>query len=236
MIGKRIEADRVVEAIRLERAMLRETLAPHYASLSRPGYALPMAWRCAVEMSNRLVDIMPRYSSADHGTVLKALLAVVRGVLQEAGDGFAGPYFDLTSEHDKAVQFCLDGECHQLSRLNLEISLREGYWRLSYDADDDIFRLSLAPMQRRSALMLVDNKAEFLGMTPELRDLLSGASSANENKTIPLALATGMREVTFLADAVPNAWRELAGRIGFTLEEGVRFQAFTQALMNTGHL
>jgi hypothetical protein len=84
--------------------------------------------------------------------------------------------------------------------------------------------------------MLVDNKAEFLGMTPELRDLLSGASSANENKTIPLALATGMREVTFLADAVPNAWRELAGRIGFTLEEGVRFQAFTQALMNTGHL
>jgi hypothetical protein len=236
VIGKRIEADRVVDAIRSDLATLRETLALHYANLPRPGYALPMAWRCAVEMSNKLIDVIPRYASADHGSVFKALLAVARGILRVPGSEFAGPRFDLAIEHDEAVQSCLDGEYHLLSYLNLEISLRADHWRLLYDADDDSFRLSLAPPQRRSALVLVDHKAELLWTTPEVREILSSASSVNENKTIPLVLATGMREVAFLADALPNAWRELAGRIGFTLDEGVRFQAFIQALMNRGDL
>lgn len=236
MARERITADQIVKAIRLDLAELRQTLASGYATLPVPGYALPMAWGCAVEMSNNLVDVVPRYSSADHGSIFKALLAFVRAVLRVPSNEFGGPHFDSAIVHDQSVDTCLDGEYHQLSYLNLEISLQNDYWRLFYDVDDDSFRLGLAPPQRRSALVLIDHKAEFLGMPPELREILSSGTSTDENKTIPLALATGMREVTFLADAVPNAWNELATRIGFTLDEGVRFQAFIQALMSTGDL
>lgn len=214
--------------------MVCKTLAPLYANLPRSGYALPMAWRCAVEMSNRLVDVMPRYSSADHGSVFKSLLTVVRNALEVPGNGFVGPHFDLALECDETLESCLAGEYDQLAYLNLEISLREDYWRLLYDGVDDSFRISPAPPQRRSALVLLDHKAEFLDMSPELREILSSASSAK--KTIPLALATGMREVEFLANAVPDAWRRLAVQIGFSIEEAIRFQGFIQALMVTGQL
>jgi hypothetical protein len=234
MVGTRIEAQRVADAIAVDRASYRETSAPIYANLPQPGYALPMAWRCAVAMSNELVDSIPRYSSADHGSLLKSLLAVARRVLAAAQTEFAGPHFDAALEHDEAIQSCLDGEYHQLAQLNLEISLREDYWRLSYDSDDDSFRLSLAPPQRRSALVLLDHKVEFLGHSPEVREILLGSPSPN--KAIPLTLATGMNEVAFLRDAVPHAWRRLSDRIGFSIDEAAEFQAFVQALLEPGLL
>lgn len=230
IMGKRIEPEHIIDAISSNRAMVRKTLAPLYANLPRSGYALPMAWRCAVEMSNRLVDVIPRYSSADHGSVFKSLLTVVRNALEVPGTAFVGPHFDFTLERDQTLESCLVGEYDQLAYLNLEISLLEDYWRLSYDGDDS-FRICLAPPQRRSALVLLDHRAEFLSMSPELREILSSDISAK--KTIPLALATGMREVAFLADAVPEAWPRLADQIGFSIEEAVRFQGFIQALMVT---
>lgn len=233
MSGIRIEPDRVLDAIRSDLAANRETLARRYPTLPLPGYALPMAWHCAAEMSNDLVDAIGRYSSADHGSIFKALLAVVRGVLKMPGSEFPGPYFDRAIAHDQAVQVCLDDEYGQLSYFNLEVSLRNDYWRLFYDPDDDSFRLSLAPPQRRSALVLIDHKAESLGMTPELREIALSGSSSN---AIPFSLAIGMREVRFLADAVPQAWNDLAVRVGFTLDEGTRFQAFIVALMSAGKL
>jgi hypothetical protein len=158
----------------------------------------------------------------------------VRGVLATPGNEFAGPYFDIALGRDEAVEACLDGEYRQRSYLNLEISLRERYWHLAYEADDDSFRLSLSPPQRRSALVLLDHKVEFLQASPELRKSLLKKGSVK--KTVPILLAMGMREVMFLADAVPAAWRDLAGRIGFTIDESVRFQAFVQALMERGQL
>ncbi len=184
-------------------------------------------------MSNKLVAI-PRYSSADHGSIFKSLLAVTQSALKAPRAEFAGPHFDLALDYDKAVQSCLDMEYHQLGYLNLEISLREEYWRMLYDADDDSFRLSLAAPQRRSALILLDHKAEFLGMSPELSEILSSPPSVN--RTVPLVLATGMREIAFLGEAVPDAWHLLAGRIGFTISEAIPFQAFIQALLESRQL
>lgn len=231
---KHIDSEQVIDAIFLDRETFQKETLPIYTNLPRPGYALPMAWRSAAMMSNKLVDTIPRYSSADHGSIFKSLLAVTQGVLKAPGAKFAGPHFDLVCEYDESVQSCLDMEYHQLAYLNLEISLREGYWRIYYDSDDDSFRLSLSPPQRRSALVLLDHKAEFLSMSPEMREVLSNESSVN--KTIPLLLSTGMREVVFLRDAVPDAWNLLAGLIGFNIDEVVRFQAFIQALLQDGRL
>ena len=61
-------------------------------------------------MSNDLVDAVPRYSSADHGSVFRALLAFVRGVLRAHGKEFGGPHFDIAIAYDEAVEDCLDGE------------------------------------------------------------------------------------------------------------------------------
>ena len=193
-----------------------------------------MVWRCATKTSNKLIDIIPRYSSADHGSILKSLLTVVSEIMKTSSDEFTGPYFDLICEYDESVQSYLDNEYHQLANLNLEMSLRKDYWRLFYEAENDLFRLSLAPPQRRSALTLLDHKAEFLSMSPESQAILSGKISTNE--AIPLILSTGMNEVKFLRDAVPEAWGRLAGQIGFTLDEAVQFQAFVQVLMEKGKL
>jgi hypothetical protein len=234
MTGRHIETDRIVDAIRSDVASLRETLDSHYATLAPPGYTVPMAWRCAVEMSNQIVDAVPHYSSAEHGSVFKALLAVVRRTLSAPRAEFVGPHFDYAMAYDHSVQTCLEGEYEQLSHFNLEVSLLNDYWRLFYEPEVDSFRLALAPPQRRSALVLIDHKAEFLAMTPEIREIFTKDSSSGENRTIPLSLAIGMREVEFLAHAVPKDWQELATRLGFTLEEGVQFQAFIQSLMQIG--
>jgi hypothetical protein len=178
----------------------------------------------------------PLYSSADHGSIFKGLLGFVHGAMRVPSTDFQGPYFDITIAEDQVVQACLDDEYRQLSLLNLEISLRNDYWRLFYDVNNDSFCLSLAPPQRRSALVLIDHKAEFLDAAPQLRRILSRGSSAGKNRAIPLVLATGMREAAFLADAVPDEWSELLARIGFTVHEAVRFQAFVQALINSGIL
>jgi len=169
VIRKRIDPEQVINAISLDRATLRDKSVPIYTKLPRPGYALPMAWSCAVGMSNQLVDAVPRYSSADHGSIFKSLLTVARGVLKATDTEFAGPHFDFALEHDEAVQAGLDTEYQLLAYLNLEISLREGYWSLSYDVDDDSFRISLSPAQRRTALVLLDHKAEFFSMSPDLQ-------------------------------------------------------------------
>lgn len=233
-IRKYIDPDQTINAISLDRAALRDKSVHVYKNIPRPSYALPMAWRCAVWMSNQLVDTVPRYSSADHGSIFKSLLAVTNNVLRAAETEFKGPHFDIVLEHDEAVQTGLDIEYHILAHLNLEISLSEGIWRLSYDVDDDFFLISLSPPQRRTALTLLDHKVEFLSMPPELQEILSNESSPD--KTIPLVLATGMREIEFLGNSVPNAWRRLASRIGFTIEEAVKFQAFIQSLLGKGKL
>ena len=156
-----ISPQETIDAIVADRAVLRDKLAAMHARLPRPGYTIPMVWRCAIAASNTLVDEVHRYSSADHGSLYKSLLAVVRSVLAVPEAKFAGPHFDDVFEYDEAIQSCLYGEHHQLALLNLEISLREDYWRLSYNIDDDSFRLTLAPPQRRSALVLLDHRVEF---------------------------------------------------------------------------
>src|SRR6266403_1866391 len=100
MVGARIPSHAIVDAIAADRATLSGMLAPMYARLPQPSYALPMAWSCAVAMSNQVVDAVPRYSSADHGTLFRSLLAVVRQIAEAAGSQFAGPHFDAALEHD----------------------------------------------------------------------------------------------------------------------------------------
>jgi hypothetical protein len=236
MMKKRVESSLVVEAINAALAAMHQRMAPQYGTLARPGYSLPMAWRSAIGMSNKLVDSVPRYSSADHGSIFKALLALVSGVLDVHKGAPIDPHFDFALEHDQAIQSCLQDEFDQLFYRNMAISLDKGYWRLLYDENSDSFRLSLAPPQRRSALTLIDHKAEFLSMPPELQEIVAGASSGAPQKTVPLTLATGMREVMFLAGAVPKAWNTLSSQLGFTLDEAILFQAFTQALLDTGIL
>lgn len=230
-----IYPENVVEASSLDRGAIVKKLAPIYAALPKPSYSIPMAWRCATSMSNDLVDHVPRYSSADHGTIFKCLLAVVQRMLEDGASNFTGPHFDLSTELDDMVMSALQGEYEQLVRLNIEISLQEDYWRLYYDADADAFRLSLAPPQRRSALVLLDHKAEFLATPPEVQEILRGDTSS-VSRTIPLVFATGMREVVFLRDAVPDKWQRLADNIGFTIDEAIGFQGFVQTLIGTGRL
>lgn len=231
---KRVESEHVIGAISLDRATVRNSLTARYSELSKPGYSLPMAWSCAVKMSNMLVDAVPRYSSADHGSIFKSLISVTNNILMIPGYEFKGPHFDRAYEYDEAIQSCLQGEYHLLEKLNLEVSLSEDYWRLWYIADSDVFRLSLAPMQRRSALMLLDHKVEHLSLSPDEHTMLSGEPSSD--KMISFILANGMREVEFLSKAVPEAWSRFIGRVGFTTEDIVRFHAFVQWLMTSGQL
>ena len=227
--------DQTVDAIKADRESIRESLEPVYSSLPRPGYVLPMAWRCGVAVGNAIVDAVPRFSSADHGSLFKSLLTVVCNIQSTATERFSGRHFDAVLAQDEVVESCLELEHSQLSCLNLEVSLREGYWRVSYHSAEDAFRLSLAPPQRRSALALINDKAAFLSYPPDVREILSG----NLDKTLPmgtvsLTLATGLDEVVFLRDAVPGAWSRLTGRIGFNIDETVQFQAFVQALFFDG--
>lgn len=69
-------------------------------------------------------------------------------------------------------------------------------------------------------------------MPPKMREIVLNARSPAES--IPLVLETGMREIDFLRNAVPKAWRRLAECIGFAIEEALRFQAFIQALLEVG--
>ena len=229
--------ERTVDAIASDRADIRKALVPMYASTPHPGYSLPMAWRCAVAASNEVVDAVPRYSSADHGSLFKSLLAVILTVQSESDVEFSEPHFDNALTHDEVIRSCLELENHDIAFLDLEISLRQGYWRIDYHPDEDAFRLSLAPPQRRSALVLLDHKVEFLSYPPNVREILSGASDeSSPTNTVSLTLATGLNEVVFLRDAVPEAWQHLTNLTGISIDEAVRFQAFAQALALTDRL
>ena len=232
-----IPLEKTIEAIGADRAAICAMREPTYSSLPRPGYALPMAWRCGVEFSNEIVDAVPRYSSADHGSLFKSLLTVVCNIRSTANERFSGPHFYAVLAKDEVVESCLELEHSQLACLNLEVSLREGYWRASYHSAEDAFRLSLAPPQRRSALALTNIKAEFLSYPREVREILSGDSDeTSPMRAVSLTLATGLDEVVFLRDAVPGDWSRLTERIGFDIDEAVQFQAFVQALSSMGKL
>lgn len=232
-----IPLEKTIEAIGVDRAAICAMREPTYSSLPRPGYALPMAWRCGVEVNNAIVDAVPRYSSADHGSLFKSLLTVVCNIRSTATERFSGPHFDAVLAQDEVIESCLELEHSQLACLNLEVSLREGYWRASYHSAEDAFRLSLAPPQRRSALALINIKAAFLSYPREVREILSGdLDETSPMRTVSLTLATGLDEIVFLRDAIPGAWSRLTERIGFNINEAVQFQAFVQALFSTGKL
>ncbi len=118
MVRNPIEIEQIISAISSDRTSLREELAQIYLALPPPGYALPMAWRCAAGMSNELVDRIPRYSSADHGSIFKSLLTVVHGILKTKDTKFNGPYFDVSLQEDETVKSCLDTEYNQVVLLN----------------------------------------------------------------------------------------------------------------------
>ncbi|MET0166694.1 MAG: hypothetical protein ABW318_17020 [Vicinamibacterales bacterium] len=230
-----VDATFVAEGLAADRVANRETVDGLYAGLPRPGYAIPMAWRCAVTACNNVVNDVPRFSSADHGSWFKALISVIRAVMDRSGqDDFKGPYFDSSVEEDEALSTCLRAEYDLIAYLNLETCLREGSWRLGYASDDDAFRLTLRPCERRSALTLLNGKLQFLALSPGVQEMAAKGSSPRE--IVPMIVETGMTEVEFLRDAVPKAWKRLASHLGFTIDEGLRFQAFITALMETGGL
>ncbi|MGE6760603.1 hypothetical protein ACQKGO_21470 [Corallococcus interemptor] len=228
-----LEIDPTVNAIAADRANLRAALDAAYTRLPGARYALPMAWRCAIKASNDLVDAVPRYSSADHGSLFKALISVTRAILQHEAD-FQGPFFDSTLTYDDAVKTCFVGEYEFLRLLNMEASFREGFWRASYEREFDRFRISLAPSQRRSALTLIDHKAEYLSYSKEQQKVLSIKARRKSKPPIPFAL--GIPEVSFLRDALPRAWQKLSARMEIDVEDAIQFQSFVQLLMDIGHL
>ncbi len=232
MLEAQIETQDVTDAISTARKSIREQLGERYAKLQRPGYALPMAWWCAGAVSNKIVDSVPRYSSADHGSVFKSLITFARNVLMTPHNEFTGPHFNSALEPDSEIECCINYEFEQLFLLNLEVSLREGYWRWTQEQNDGSFRLSLAPPQRRSALTLLDHKVEFEGYPQEIRDVLTNPSSPGN--AVALALATGMQEVAFIQNAIPEVWRRLENKIGFSVTEAAAFHAFIQSLVGHG--
>jgi hypothetical protein len=62
-----IDTAPLVEAIAADEAQHELEISERYGNLATAGYSIPMAWWCAVERSNRVVDDIPRYSSGEHG-------------------------------------------------------------------------------------------------------------------------------------------------------------------------
>lgn len=223
-----ISTDNAIAALAADREAIQSQLKSLHASLPSPSYSLPMLWRCAMRISNDIVDHVPRYSSADHGTVFKCLIAAARRTMHATGSEFYGPFFDIAREHDPRVQQYLIGEHQRLARLDAEVSFKAGYWRLTYNSTSDEFRVSLAPAVRRSALTLLDHKVEFETSESDVQEALRSGD------TIALALATGMREFKFLADALPTSWARLSSKLGFSIDDALHFIAFYQSLMSLG--
>lgn len=230
----RFEVENLLSIIAQDREANAEKTREVYRTLPSPGYTIPMAWRCAITMSNELVDSVPRYSSADHGSIFKSLLNVVRQLCPNSSDQFAGPHFDKIIHRDPAILSCLNGEYEQLSLLNFEVSLSKGYWRIRNDEARGLFRVSLSPSQRRSAITLLDHKVEFLELSPEMQSVVTDA--ATPKAAVSLILAKGMNEVAFVREAVPEAWKALEQKVGFSIENAAVFHAFSQYLFNQGFM
>jgi hypothetical protein len=80
--------------------------------------------------------------------------------------------------------------------------------------------------------MLLDDKVKSESYSLEVLDIM--ASAPTEASVVRLLLLTSLSEVSFLRNAVPDAWKLLSADFRFDFEDFNGFQAFVQSLASKG--
>jgi hypothetical protein len=129
-----------------------------YQRLPKTSVIIDCAFSTAIEFCNNIIDAVPRYSSADHGTVFKVLNTIIYNCLQSlVNEEVFHPSGYLAPSDRKAIKECFTEEYNKLYLLNLLSPIEKDLIRVS--RQDNSYRLSLSETLRRSALTLLSNKA-----------------------------------------------------------------------------
>jgi hypothetical protein len=194
---------------------IAEQLDP-FQYVASANYVVPMLLDLAIAHGNEIVDAVPSYSSLDHSTNWSTLLSAVSRF-----DGFAMPYFERSLAADPFAGELLAHEENKRMRLHVASSFEQGLWSLV--EDEDGLRIHLAPRARRSALVLVANKAGFLGANPEVQEIMR---RGDEVEIEDYTLALGMDALAVFRESCPDAWRRLLEGLPFREEVVPYFRAF----------
>jgi hypothetical protein len=185
-----------------------------------------MAVQCALRTAEFIVELLPRYSSADHIAIFRALLALLAKCLRGGGDKFE-PYFGDVVTVDSLVERLLELERQRLFFLNMETSLERSYWRVTKEYD--VPRIRLAKPMRRSALHLLSNKASYLSYPSELRRAVRGTERSRPKPKRIATLEAGL-ELAPLTEGVQSGWDAFAKQTGLSVGGFASFQVFFASL------
>jgi len=184
-----------------------------YARLVPTSYALPMFAGVAVAKSNAIVDHNPRYASADHGANFQCLLTCIRKAM-EAGEAFAGPYFDGVLQQDPHASAILQYESARTYVRHMRSSVTNDLWVVEEPSPRQ-FRIRLAAKHQRSALHLLSAKAQYLRSSASSQAILSGERDSKESGA-PLMLAMRFDDLAALTEGVGKEWTAFLDAIGIT--------------------
>lgn len=188
-------------------------------------YTIPMLIECAISLSNNIVDSTPRFSTADHISVFKAMSILMSKLKSYKKDKF-DPYFIEAYSCDSDVMDFLLNAMRKLSDLNSLISINEGYYTVN-ETDNDI-RVGLSRQFRRSAMHIVNLKCEYLSYTERhqnsLNNFFSGDKSTDE--LVLVALDGKLKELEIFYNGMVQEWDKFMSDFKFSLDDLISFQGF----------
>ncbi|VWD36221.1 hypothetical protein BLA39750_05028 [Burkholderia lata] len=203
-----------------------------YEKAPSPGYVIPMLLDAAIRRSNHVVDIVQRYSSADHGSNFATLLLCIRkcsGALDEFS-----PYFDRALEMDESIANIFRYEFARLLIQDRRISSKERLWSITKDLDG-IYHIRLTKKMQRSALHVLSNKANYIYSSREIQKLLEVNEDDRRVDVVKLALANKLSELDPLRLGLPDQWAKFLSLVGVSEPALIVFQAFFPFLNSITH-
>jgi hypothetical protein len=223
--------ENIVNAFSFQNLIGQITDGVPWHTLPNAGYAIPMAIECVKEFSNYIVDHVPRFSSADHGTLYKILSHILKNLYTQYTETDFKPFFLHAFQLDESLKQIFLTYRDGYHQLNTIISLKEKIWELEIEGDD--FHLTINPQYRRNALHILDVKANHLANNEKVRELLKQGKDVDR---VRLSLDSGTEELNILKKGVVTSWDRLVVALDFDTEAFTYFKGFVSHLQKAGEL
>lgn len=209
-------------------------LAETKHALPVAGYAVPMAAQLMEARANRAVDHVAPWGSADFSAMYRNLVDAFADFLSDVKDQSSfSPFFLHAHGDDPAIDRYLQVQHILLVAMNERVSVAGGLLYVTWR--DNRFCLSIADSRRRSALTLLRDKALYLSHSETERALLSGSANRGEGEKDVVDLATltltmNLHGVDVLRKGLPDVWKAMLVKLGFSEEALLTFLAFLSVL------
>lgn len=197
-----------------------------YKKVPPAGYWVPMLSSVAIWRGNEIVDALPKYASADHGTNFQCFLkSLEKSISRDKTE--IEPFFDGHLVKDHLAEAILNYE-FSLSHINhIRASINEGFWKLTKTGLNS-FKIQLSPRLQRTALHLLSIKAQFLSSSRQTKKILSKKASHERAKKFAtkLMLASKFDDLEVLTVGISDEWEKFLNSASITEAALVNFQAF----------